>query len=105
LAAPKMILPMTILLFGGQVLPFLLLALSFSLSWMQIVLALLAVTFALLPRLIACRRFRQPVLSALLHPVGVIGLLCIQWYAFLGSLSGRPRQWRGRVYCSVISRP
>lgn len=103
LAAPKMILPMTILLLGGQVLPFLLLAFSFSLSWMQIAPALLAVTFALLPRLIASRRFRQPVLSALLHPFGVIGLLGIQWYAFLGSLSGRPRQWRGRVYQSATS--
>jgi glycosyltransferase involved in cell wall biosynthesis len=103
LAAPKMILPMTIFLFGGQVLPFFLLTLSFGFSRKQFVLALLAVVFALLPRLIASRRFRQPILSALFHPFGVIGLLFIQWYAFLSSLSGRPRQWRGRVYGSAPS--
>jgi glycosyltransferase involved in cell wall biosynthesis len=101
LAAPKTILPMTIFLLGGQVLPFCLLTLSFVLSQKQFVLALLAVVFALVPRLIASRRFRQPVLSALLHPFGVIGLLSIQWSAFLSSLFGRPRQWRGRVYRSM----
>jgi glycosyltransferase involved in cell wall biosynthesis len=103
LASPKMILPMTIFLLGGQVLPFFWLTLSFWLSWQQILLALLAAVFALLPRLIASWRFRQPVLSALLHPIGVIGVLTIQWYAFLSSLSGRPRQWRGRVYQSAPS--
>jgi glycosyltransferase involved in cell wall biosynthesis len=103
LAAPKMILPMTIFLLGGQVLPFFLLTPAFSLSQEQFLLALLAVLFALLPRLIATRRFRQPVLSALLHPLGVIGLLCIQWYAFLSSFLGRPRQWRGRVYGAAPS--
>jgi glycosyltransferase involved in cell wall biosynthesis len=101
LAAPKMILPMTIFLLGGQVLPFFLLTVAFSLSQKQLVLAFLAVGFALLPRLFACRRFGQPVLSALLHPLGVMGLLSIQWYALFSSLFGRPRQWRGRVYGSV----
>jgi glycosyltransferase involved in cell wall biosynthesis len=100
LASPKMILPMSVFLLGGQVLPFFLLALGFSLSRNQFVLALLAVVFALLPRLIASRRFRQPLLSALLHPFGIIGLLSIQWYALITSLAGRPRQWRGRVYGS-----
>jgi len=103
LAAPKTILPMTIFLLGGQVLPFFFLTLSLSLSHKQFLLALLAVACALLPRLIASRRFRQPILSALLHPFAVIGLLSIQWYALLTSLAGRPRQWRGRVYGSVPS--
>jgi glycosyltransferase involved in cell wall biosynthesis len=98
LASPKMILPMTVFLLGGQVLPFFLLTVAFSLSQKQFVLALLAVVFALLPRLIASRRFQQPVLSALLHPLGVMGLLFIQWYALLSSFFGRSRQWRGRVY-------
>ena len=103
LAAPRTILPMTIFLLGGQVLPFFFLTLSLSLSHKQFLLALLAVACALLPRLIASRRFRQPILSALLHPFAVIGLLSIQWYALLTSLAGRPRQWRGRVYGSVPS--
>lgn len=101
LAAPGTILPMTIFLIGGQVLPLLLLTLGFALTTNGLVAALLAMVFALLPRMIASWRFRQPVISALLHPFGVISLLCIQWYAFLTSLSGHPRQWRGRVYHST----
>jgi glycosyltransferase involved in cell wall biosynthesis len=103
LAAPNMILPITVFLVGGQVLPFVLLTLNFNHSENQFVLVLLAAMFALLPRLIASWRFRQPLLSALLHPFGVVSLLCIQWYAFLTSLTGRPRQWRGRVYRSTFA--
>jgi Glycosyl transferase family 2 len=100
LAAPRTILPMSIFLFGGQVLPFGLLAFHFALTGRGLVLAVLATTFALLPRAIASRRFRQPFIGVLLHPFGIIGLLFIQWSALLASLTGRPRQWRGRVYRS-----
>jgi glycosyltransferase involved in cell wall biosynthesis len=105
LAAPSTILPMTIFLVGGQVLPLVLLMLGFAHSKTQFVLVLLAIVCAFLPRLIASERFRQPILSALLHPFGVIGLVCIQWYAFLTSMTGHPRQWRGRVYRSTLAPP
>jgi hypothetical protein len=103
LAAPGTILPMTLFLAGGQVLPFLLLGLRSALTANGFALALLAMVLAFLPRMIASRRFRQPLGSVLLHPVGVVGLLCIQWYAFLTSLTGRPRQWRGRAYPSDLA--
>ena len=51
---------MTIFLLGGQVLPFFLLARGFASPGNNLLLALLALLFALLPRLIASRRFRQP---------------------------------------------
>ncbi len=98
LGAPGTIVPMTIFLLGGQVLPFLLLGFSFALSEKGVALALLAIVFAELPRIIAIGRFRQPILSVFVHPLGVISLLSIQWYARLASLAGQPRKWRGRIY-------
>lgn len=103
LAAPGTILPMTLFLVGGQILPFLLLGLRSALTGKGFALAVLAMVLAFLPRMIASRRFRQPLGSVLLHPLGVAGLLGIQWYAFLTSLAGRPRQWRGRVYQSDLA--
>jgi Glycosyl transferase family 2 len=103
LAAPGTILPMTLLLAGGQIFPFLLLGLHSALTERGVGLAALGMVLALLPRMIAARRFDQPLVSVLLHPFGVAGLLCIQWYAFLTSLAGRPRQWRGRVYRSDLA--
>jgi Glycosyl transferase family 2 len=102
LAAPGTIMPMTLFLAGGQILPFILLGLRSALTGKGLALAVLAMGLAFFPRMIASRRFRQPLSSVLLHPFGVAGLLCIQWYAFFTSLSGRPRQWRGRAYPSDL---
>ena len=49
-------------------------------------------------RLVLAARFRQPVLGALLHPVGVAALLVVQWAALLRAARGRPSTWRGRAY-------
>ncbi len=49
-------------------------------------------------RLLLAWRFRQPVVSAMLHPVGVAALLGLQWAALLRAASGRPATWRGRAY-------
>ena len=51
-------------------------------------------------RLILAVRFRQSIASALLHPVGVLVVLAIQWSALLRSLAGRPATWRGRSYAA-----
>jgi hypothetical protein len=51
LATPGMILPMSILLAGGQVLPLVLLMLRLTLTGKGLVLAFLALLFSLLPRL------------------------------------------------------
>lgn len=102
LAAPGRIVPITLLLLLGQVLPFaLLLRLLFSsvrsspLVWAT---ALAAAVAALLPRLFAARRFRQPVQSAILHPVGITVLLALQWYALVRKLRGGAVSWRSRAY-------
>src|SRR5881227_2211676 len=83
LAAPKAILPWTLILLGGQVLPFGLLAVEPR-------PAAVAVLAAYAPRLIAAIRFRQSWLGALLHPAGIVVLLAIQWYAAGREWIGRP---------------
>lgn len=80
----------TILLFGGHVLPWLLLG--------QTPVAVAAATAGLVLRLILSWRFRQGLLAALLHPVGVAALLALQWRALLAVGQGRPVVWRGRNY-------
>ncbi len=103
LAAPAMIGPMTAVLLGGQVLPVILLFLGLC-SWpepwprWQITLALVATSAAYYPRLTAARRFRQSLLGAILHPLGILILLAIQWFAFLCNALGRPATWKGRPY-------
>ncbi len=103
LAASGTILPMTVLLFGGQVLPFILLALAPMLSVSALVFAGMGVSLAYMPRLMASRIFRQPLDGAWLHPVGVLALLAIQWHAFAGHLAGKPSRWKGRNYPVAVT--
>jgi hypothetical protein len=88
LAAPKLILFSTTMLLAGQVMPFVLLAIT---PW-----AVPAALLALAPRLHGAVRFRQSWLGALLHPIGILALLGIQWYATVRALIGRPVGWKGR---------
>jgi glycosyltransferase involved in cell wall biosynthesis len=98
LAAPGAIGPVTALLFGGQVLPFVLLAGAPMLSATGLLYAAVAGALAYVPRFIGVWRFRQPVGSALLHPAGVLALLAIQWQALARHWLGKPTQWKGRSY-------
>lgn len=82
----------TIILGGGQVLPAVLMLAAPSAT------AAGALACGIVLRLILARRFRQPLISALFHPVGVLGLLVLQWAALLRAASGRPATWRGRAY-------
>ncbi len=98
LGSPGTILPMTVLLLGGQVLPFVLLAFAPMLPAGAPIVSGMAAALASLPRLIAAWRFQQSLGSALLHPLGVLALLLIQWYALCRQLVGKPSEWKGRRY-------
>jgi hypothetical protein len=43
-------------------------------------------------------KLRQPLISVLLHPVGVGITLAIQWAALRSARLGRRAVWRGRAY-------
>jgi len=51
-----------------------------------------------LPRLLSVWRYRQPLLSALLHPLGVTVLLALQWLALLRKIAGHRVTWKERAY-------
>ncbi len=94
LGSPQLIVPATLLLLGGQVLPFVVLALTTS--PFALTFAALAIIAALLPRFVAAIRFRQTLLGALLHPIGICLLVAIQWSAYFRLLRHRPAVWKGR---------
>ena len=102
LASPGKIVPVTVLLLAGQVLPPLLLALAIAgvlplgAGW----IALIATGAAFVLRLAALARFRQPLGGALLHPLAIVVFLAIQWTALGRRLLGRPAAWKGRTYAA-----
>jgi hypothetical protein len=61
-----------------------------------VVLAALAVLAQLAQRLLLARRLDHTPASAILHPIGVLGMTAVQWYSLWLHLRGR-RAWRGRV--------
>jgi len=122
LAAPARIVPITLLLTLGQIVPamlVLLLVLSVFVPRLAMVRAadvptldqpgmlaflvaalLVSLLASFLPRLLAVKRFKQPMKSALLQPVGVALLLIVQWYALVRQMVGSPVGWRTRRYSS-----
>jgi glycosyltransferase involved in cell wall biosynthesis len=101
IAAPVRIFPISVLLALGQVVPYILLA-SLSLGRTVkpevMVFVLVGVIAAWLPRVLAARRFQQDWRGALLHPIGILVLLAVQWYAFLRKLLGGAVSWKDRAY-------
>jgi hypothetical protein len=116
LASPARIVPFTVLLALGQILP-----VFAAFAWGAICVSVLltgeifhrpllatAITAAIvlalvasyLPRILAARRFQQSRTSVLLHPLGIFLLLVVQWYALGGQVFGRPVAWRARSYSS-----
>ncbi len=99
LGSPRSIVPMTLLLGLGQVLPLRLLLIAVRRrAYTALALAAGAVALSYLPRLLEVKRFRQRPAGAALHPVGVATLLALQWYALGRKLLGRPAVWKQRAY-------
>ena len=122
IATPGKIVPLSLILFLGQVVPAVFAAVLLlgtvwlvlfgsamgldvhvrdphtTTLWLAGICGLVFASF--LPRVLAVRRFQQPLGSALLHPLGVLLLLCVQWYALARKLVGKPVGWRQRIYSS-----
>jgi hypothetical protein len=101
IGSPATILPFTLLLAGGQVLPWALVAWGVATRWQgwptwAVVACCAAVVLALLPRLLTAVRFRQSLSSAAAHPLGILVFLAIQWVSLARRLLGLQTTWRGR---------
>ncbi len=97
------LVPVTLLLLLGQVLAAVLLWLAWQHTFFVIPFlgpplrvgmspvwwASAALVLSYLPRLINTVRYRQSWLGALLHPLGVVLLLVLQWVALARKLAGR----------------
>ncbi len=79
----------TVFLFGGHILPWLLLPAP---------AAALALTLTYVLRAAITVRAREPAWTIPLHPAGVAVALAIQWTALARSALGRPSGWKGRAY-------
>lgn len=102
LATPAMILPATLLLGLGHVLPPILVLLEWPRGWMQPagLWAIAALAASYLPRIALALRFRHPWRGTLLHPLGIAVFLAIQWWAWSRARLGYKAGWKGRGYVS-----
>ncbi len=97
MAGPVGIWVWTVLLFGGQVLPWVVLLMTRweehrVASWLVLSAGLLGLCI----RVDCARWFRSSRSVALVHPVSILLLLAIQWDAVVRSWLGRPVGWKGR---------
>ncbi len=98
IADPVRIGPITVVLLLGQVLPFGLVFFAGSAArWVQ-GCVLVGMIAAWTPRLLGIRRFRQDWRGALLHPLGILILLAVQWYALGRKWMGGSVSWKARAY-------
>ncbi len=112
IAAPPRIVPMTLLLGFGQVLPLVVAWIAWRnttfifpfigppirIGMLPVWIALVAAVLSYTPRVLNAIKFRSSWLSVLLHPVGVAVLLVLQWYALTLKLLRRPATWKSREY-------
>ena len=97
IAAPGRIVPFTLIILGGSLLPWVTLALA----WAEAALPAALVSAAALvlsyqPRVQAAVRLRQSPLGAICHPLAVTLFVLLQWVALAQYLTGRQVAWRGR---------
>ena len=97
IANPKLIVPFTIILLGGALLPWLTLAASlWAQAFTAAAISLVAILIGYAPRMVAVTRLRQPFAGAVCHPLAVTLFVILQWIALLQHRSGRQVAWRGR---------
>jgi glycosyltransferase involved in cell wall biosynthesis len=99
IANPRLILPFTVLLLGGSVLPVALLVLGFvrGADWLTLALLIVASGLSWYPRIAASFRFRQPWLGVLLHPLSIVWFTSLQWIALGMGFFKIRTAWRGRL--------
>lgn len=96
LARPGLIVPVT--MFCIAPLAAAIAAIAFAVSGQSIAatIAAFAYLIAILTRIAAVRRFRQPLSSAFVHPLALVLFAGLQWIALWRHLRGQRVAWRGR---------
>jgi hypothetical protein len=107
IANPKLIVPFSILLLGGSVLPVCLFAMQLvscirHSSWaglplVSLLLLGIATLISWLPRLLAQQRFQQSILGVIAHPLSVLWFVGLQWTALVRHWLRLKTAWRGRL--------
>jgi hypothetical protein len=117
----------TLVLLCGQVIPFALLFVEWKtiseraalVRWLPITIANADYSTPIFPielafvgcictfsvRALAAQRFRQTWIGVLLHPVAILLLLSIQWFALARAIFGKPVGWKGRPHPQPSSEP
>ena len=97
IANPKLIVPFSVMLFGGAVLPWIVTWFAWR-NEQPVALALgsLAIFLSFVPRALAARAFHQSWQGVLFHPLSLVWFLALQWQALFLHLTGRKVLWRGR---------
>lgn len=99
MATPRALPVWTLLLFGGHVLPWMLLALAAALPASVAVVALAAGLISLGTRAAITLATEEPLATIPLHPVTLCTALAIQWSTLIHeTLGGAPVPWKGRSY-------
>ena len=95
---PKLIVPFSIMLLAGSVLPFVVFPFAIASGQpVTILLSFLSIPLAWIPRFQCAIRYRQSLLGAVLHPLAVAIFVGLQWIALAQSLVGKQVAWRGRT--------
>jgi len=99
IANPKLIIPFTVLLLGGTLLPWILTCVAAANAWPTWSIVSLAVLSlaSWIPRLVAASKYSQSWFGALCHPIALIWFVGLQWIAFVQGLLGIQVTWRGRL--------
>ncbi len=98
IANPRLIVPFTVLLVAGAVLPVVLLVVGWLTGSGPVTMGILALAciLAWLPRGWAAVRFSQSWFGVVLHPVSVAWFVALQWTALLLKSLNVQTLWRGR---------
>ena len=101
MGSPRVVLPASVLLAFGQVMPAVLLAIGVATGWSgfsprAFLLVVAATALSYLPRVLEAIRFRQSLASGLAHPLAIAVFLGIQWIGVVRKTLGLNTSWKGR---------
>ncbi|MDA8744518.1 glycosyltransferase [Rubripirellula amarantea] len=95
IASTRLIVPFSVLLIGGSVLPLIVMS-SAALNRPAFLVASAAAFLGHLPRAWVCKNFRQSGWGLVFHSASVLVFVGLQWLALLQSWVGVRVMWRGR---------